>query len=139
MLDPLEKIRDYLQNIPEGNNGEKKGNFMELNVGDHAAGYSIGAINKKEVAVADTIVSKGGIFYPHKHPEIEILTVYEGELHLFEGIENLKNIKKAKAIVLKAGECYRILPGIPHVGVAATKVKFIAITIPASKTFPDAD
>ena len=133
----LSKLKDILENLPDGVYGNYSDDLMELNILG-GVGYSIGILKNNNIAIAKTVVSKGGIFSPHYHKEFEIIIVYQCELKIWENANSLDDKKGSKEFTLKEKDIITIDPNTPHIAEAIVDTQFIAITIPSSKRFPNA-
>ena len=133
----LEKLKEIIKELPDGNYGSYSDDLMELSL-IGGIGYSVGLLKNEKVAVAKTVVSKGSIFAPHYHKEVEVIIVFEGGLKVWNGINAIDDIHEKEYLVLGAKETLVIDPEIPHIAEAIADTQLIAVTIPASKRFPNA-
>jgi len=136
-MDKIQYIKELIKATPEGNQGKINNDILELDVSP-GIGFSFGLWKEPEIAVARTVVSKGAVFMPHHHKQIEIITVYKGSIELYVGAESIEDVKEIEAEVLKAGDIYKIDADVPHVGIAIEDCYMTVQSIPASKFFPDA-
>lgn len=91
-------------------------------------------LNQPEIAVARWFSSKGSEFPKHKHEEREWIIVYKGEMELFFYDEE-GNI--SEQLKLEEGDyCYNS-PGKTHSAIFNSDTWYIAITVPASKDWPN--
>ena len=127
--DTLKTLRVLTENLPD---------FGDLILSHSSAGSvetktksgtSIGfnLLYEPKIAVAKWFGSKDSVFPAHKHDEIEWIIVYSGsvELKLTEGVK-----------VLKEGDYICLPPNTPHGASFYEDCWYIAITIPASKDWP---
>jgi quercetin dioxygenase-like cupin family protein len=80
------------------------------------------------IAVHRWFCSKGTKFPEHTHPVREWLIIYSGIMLLQ---------KEGKETVLRAGESIVNEPNIPHSSTYPEDCKFITVTIPPAKEFPN--
>jgi len=90
--------------------------------------YMVGLYKTPVIAVARNYASRACKFPKHVHEEWELLIVYQGEMNLSVGGEMIN---------LKAKEFYYIEPGTEHEAFFPAETWFLAITMPASKDWPD--
>ena len=135
MSDPLEKLKAYVELLPDHVPGTLVGNILELDA-ETGIGYCIGLKKNRSVAVADTVVSIGSKFLMHFHPEKEIMVVYQGAIRLT--VYGATADDPVETHYLRAGDVHIIDPNISHNSEALEDSKIIAITIPAAVNFPNA-
>lgn len=86
----------------------------------------IGLLKERSVAVQKAFMSAGTVFPAHVHGETEYLVLYEGRVSV-DGVE------------FKASDVVRIAPDQEHSVKALEDTWMVAITIPASHAYPDAE
>jgi quercetin dioxygenase-like cupin family protein len=93
------------------------------------SGFTVGLYKKDEVAVAITTLEPNSVFQYHDHAETEHLIMVSGSMEVIN--ENgIHNLNAAGSIVLE--------PLVKHCALTKdTHAKFIAITIPANKFYPE--
>jgi len=102
-------------------------NIVEMDVESGKCTY-YGLLKVDNIAIANCMAESNTRFRLHTHKEKEYLLLYEGEMLLtIEG----------KNYTLKPGDVYYVLPEVEHTKYFKRPSKFIAITIPASQSFPD--
>ena len=136
-MDLLEQAKSILNDLPDGNMGSYCDDLMELTLSG-GIGYSLGLFKNEKVAVAKTKVSKGSIFAPHYHKETEILILFEGQLKIWKGIAKMEDRDDIEPIILDMAQTMIIEPNTPHLAEALADTQLIAVTVPASKRFPNA-
>ena len=102
------------------------GEIIELEM---AAGtsYMVGLYKNDILAVARNYASAGCKFPEHNHGEWELLLIYSGEMHLNT---------KGKTRILKPKQFYYLNPGEDHSAYFPVETWFLAITMPASGSWP---
>jgi len=131
---PIDELAILTAVIPKGNlRSNEGGSYVELVVKEGVS-FSQGLKKISKIAVADTVVSDGAIFGPHYHKEREIIIVYEGALKMWRGAGNDEDDYS----LIKEREVFICEPNIPHRAQAIGETRFIAITMPSAKDFPDA-
>jgi len=103
------------------------GQVKEL-IMDAGTSYMVGLYKNSIMAVARNFASDKCRFPEHTHDEWELLVVYEGEMHLT--VEN-------KKVILGPKGFYYILPNQKHSGTFSENTWFLAITMPASESWPE--
>ena len=101
--------------------------IKELNM-EQGVSYMVGLYKTPVIAVARNYASQGCKFPKHHHLEWELLIVYEGEMNLSVG---------GRAVNLTEKEFYYIDPGVEHEAFFPRETWFLAITMPASQSWPD--
>ena len=132
MIREILELERLTKKIPNYNPGIKFGDQLVLEM-VAGLGQSRGLLNRPEIAVAVTVLSTGSKLGMHNHPEREFIIVFRGQmtLHCFDS-ENKQN-----TIVLTTGDQAIVEPHIKHCATVEEECHFIAITIPASKNFPN--
>ena len=97
---------------------------LEMN---HGTGYMVGLYKTPAIGVARNYASAGCEFPLHSHEEWELLLVYKGEMRL---------TVEGKTITLKEKGFHYILPGHQHEAYFPKESWFLAITMPASESWP---
>ena len=100
----------------------------EINT-DNGTAFIIGMLKNKKIAVADNYASAGCKFPHHHHDAHEIFIVYDGEMELYV---------EGKLIRVRAGEKpYYFDARQEHWAEFKKESRYIAITIPADKDWPE--
>lgn len=101
--------------------------IVELEM-DSGTSYMVGLYKTPIIAVARNYASAGCRFPPHRHNEWELLIVYQGEMQLHVG---------EKEVVLKERGFYYLNPNTDHWAYFPVESWFLAITMPASSSWPE--
>lgn len=101
---------------------------------DEGTGLGFCLLYQPEIAVARWFSSKGSKFPRHKHDEKEWIIVYSGEMKITFYDENEDKI--GERILNEGDYCYNS-PGTLHSASFNTDTWYIAITVPASKDWPN--
>ena len=102
--------------------------IVNLNV-SRGAGTCYGVLKKQKVAILDSSYEERTVFPSHSHEEQEFLIVYSGKLSI--------NVS-GELWVIGVGESIRVPSGAMHsVWTEGQPCNFIAITVPASVSFPE--
>lgn len=128
-MNALEKLRELTDKLPplEAVVKDLRGNFVEYDV---PGGFCVGSNLHYENDVAVQInYTSGGVTFPeHTHSGVEFIIIFRGEADFYaEG-----SVKR-----VGVGECVTIPPGTPHKWEFLTDTKLIAITVPASRGYPN--
>ena len=86
------------------------------------------------IGVARWYSNAGAIFPKHSHPELEIITVYSGELVL--QIYDAKGEKVVREECLYPGVSYTLEANTPHDAYFSIDTWYIAMTVPANSGWP---
>ena len=127
----IEKMRKTAEKIKQLENLvlERTGDVIEYNV---TVGRCIGhgLFNVNNIAVQQVTITSGTIFPIHSHPEKEFLFVYKGSIrYKYSGQEKICN----------ANNSIYFEPWQDHTCEALEDSYLIAITVPASEGYPDAN
>ena len=107
--------------------GNAAGEIIELDM-IKGTSYMVGLYKNTIMAVARNYASAGCEFPEHNHEEWELLLIYEGEMHLKTG---------GKTRILKPKQFYYLNPGEDHSAYFPEETWFLAITMPASGSWPE--
>lgn len=100
---------------------------IDMRVG---ASFMVGLYKTDNIGIARNFASENSEFPEHFHNEWELLIVYSGEMHLtIEG----------ETHTLKEKDFFYILPQQKHKAYFPVNTWFIAITMPASDSWPDTE
>jgi quercetin dioxygenase-like cupin family protein len=130
-LDRLKNLTEKLPSFPDiierhlTKNGKIE-QYYEMDEGNCYAVYL--HRSGDDIAVHRWFNSKGGKFPKHNHNEKEWIVIYKGSmiLHDFRGDHTLKK-----------GDCYYSLPNMHHWAEFPEDCKYITITMPAAKEYPN--
>lgn len=128
----LNKIDMLIEMLPSYNEGFSMGdNIKNLRVEDgKAMATNLFRPPDNTIAVAHTKAWPETKFLKHYHPEVETIIVFKGDLTLLIG---------EKEIILTAGDTVTLEPNTGHSGYTRHGCELIAVTVPASKGFPNND
>ena len=104
-------------------------------------GTGIGILADPRASVAVWDFSAGAVCPEHKHDQREWIIVIEGELHLCVNDVERKTSHynvRGRNIVLLPGDYYFVEGGTRHSAESPIATTLIAITVPKSEEFPDA-
>ncbi len=124
----LERLRKLTPGLPIFSDFIKSGVHNKVDI-DMVKGESNGlnVLWNEDIAVAKWFCAAGSIFPTHEHDEKELLIIYKGSMFLeIDGVE----------IYLGHQEHITIKPNTQHSSTFKEDCWFIAITLPASESFP---
>ena len=126
MSNALNRLRELTEQIPDHNPGVMIHDKLILHGG---MGVATCLMKNRDVAISHAELHRGATMADHYHHEREIIIVVKGKL-LYRDDGGEQVIKTAGALIIEPNTC--------HYAEALTDCDVIAITVPASKGFPDA-
>jgi len=129
--DLLEQLRTLTANVPSYNKFFYDENrVMNLECVEGSA-YTIGIYSDINASIAKTTFEKGTIISPHFHPEIEVIMILSGEMHLGICTDDDVLVK-----TYKQHSIAEISPLKKHSAKFIEKTIAIVVTMPMSVNFP---
>jgi len=132
----IEMLRKIVKTLPNYNPGVIDGDTLILDTLS-GSGKAIGLCNCEKIAIANTVLSEETVLDAHYHPEKEIVILYEGLLRIWINVTSIEDTQEDTFVELQAGDIYIIEPNTSHIVETIEGCRFIVITIPASKGFPN--
>jgi len=133
-MDSMEKLELLTLRLPDGIPVDRVAPGVLEMKAKKGFGFLFHLLHEDNIAVARGVFSKESEYEMHIHQEKEWILIYEGEMKVTLSPINEKN---EETHILKEGDMLFIEPERTHYSSALENCEFIAITMPASKGFPD--